>query len=144
MEVQKDSPKQEGVEEPWRELVPRFSGTSAGVYETVGIIQTEYGFKHCYQSDTDSTVTRFDILHEDDLEAMHSMQSCDHQALKEKGMLPCLSLARILIVTPMSPPLPDDGRSAVQEISAADSLQEVHLAPTNTEFGEFHMCRLTS
>jgi len=50
----------------------------------------------------------------------------------------CPAVARILIVTSMSSPLPDFGMSAVQEISAADSLQ-VHLTPTNTaELGKFH------
>ena len=105
MEAQKCSPKQGGdVEKPWHELIPSFSGTSAGVCEALGNIQPEYGFKHGYQSDTDSNkietasnVTQFDLLHEDDLEEMCSMQTSDHQASKEningreKGTLPCLS-----------------------------------------------------
>ena len=76
-------PKQGGeVEKPWHELVHRFSGTTAGVYETLGNIQPEYGFKHGYDSDTDSfkietasSVTQFDLLHvhEDDLEEMRSL-----------------------------------------------------------------------
>ena len=81
MEAQKVLPKQEGeVEKPWRELVPSFSGTTVRVYETLGNIQPEYGFKHGYESDTDSfkietasSVTQFDLLHEDDLEEMRSL-----------------------------------------------------------------------
>ena len=98
MEAQKCLPKQEGEKQPWRELVPSFSGTSAGVYEALGNIQPEYGFKHGYESDTDSfkietssTVTQFDLLHEDDLEEMHSLQCSNLESLREKGLLVCLS-----------------------------------------------------
>ena len=99
MEAQKCSPKQGGdVEEPWHELIPSFSGTSAGVYEALGNIQPEYGFKHGYESDTDSfkietssTVTQFDLLHEDDLEEMHSLRPSNLESLREKGLLVCLS-----------------------------------------------------
>jgi len=97
VEAEKDSPKQEGEKQPWRELVPSFSGTSAGVYEALGNIQPEYGFKHGYQSDTDSykietasSGTQFDMLHEDDLEEMRSLRPSDLEALRGKGMLVCL------------------------------------------------------
>ena len=95
MEVQKDSPKQEGeIKKPWHEIVPSFSGTSVGVYEALGNFQAEYGFKHGYQSDTDSfkietesTITQFELLHEDDMEDMGSMQPSDFESLKDKGTL---------------------------------------------------------
>ena len=98
MEAQRDSPKLEEVEKPWCELVPSFSGATAGVYEALGNIQAEYGFKHGYESDTDSfkietasSVTQFELLHEDDLEEMRSLRPSDLEALRGKGMLACLS-----------------------------------------------------
>jgi len=156
VEAEKDSPKQEGEKQPWRELVPSFSGTSAGVYEALGNFQAEYGFKHGYESDSDSlrietesTVTQFELQHEDDLEEMHSMQPSNHQALKEitncqeKGMLPCYGMLclssfkpRYSIVTSISPSLPDYGRSPAQNLS----VDQVHLTLTNTEIGKFPKC----
>jgi len=95
VEAQKCSPKQGGdVEEPWHELIPSFSVTNSGVDEALGNIQAEYGFKHGYESDTDSfkvetasSVSQFDLLHEDDLEEMHSLQHSNLESLREKGML---------------------------------------------------------
>ena len=94
VEAQKDSPRQDGeIKQPWRELVPSFSGATAGVYEALGNIQAEYGFKHGYESDTDSfkietasSVTQFDPMHEDDLEEMTDWQPSDLEALEDNGM----------------------------------------------------------
>ena len=80
-EVQKDLPhdKEEG---PWLELVPSFSGE---IYEAQPeTIQADYGLKHGYDSDTESTgiktcstTTQFDMLHEDDLEEFTSFGPSD-------------------------------------------------------------------
>ena len=86
-EVQKDLPnnKQE-QERRWLEQVPRFSGE---IYEVQPEnIHADYGFAHGYDSDTESinvetcsSVTQFDLLHEDDLDEFFTSQPSDLQSL---------------------------------------------------------------
>ena len=82
-EVQKDLPNdKEEQDRRWLELVPSFSGE---IYEAQPeTIQGDYGFKHGYNSDTESikvetcsSVTQFDLLHEDDLDEFPSLHTSD-------------------------------------------------------------------
>ena len=65
-------PKPEGeMKRPWCELDTNFTGTTADICE----ILADYGFKHGYETDTESVkvetsscVTSFDLQHEDDLD----------------------------------------------------------------------------
>ena len=78
-EVQKDLPNNEEQERRWLELVPSFTAES---YEAeLENAQADYGFTHGYDSDTESikvetcsSVTQFDLLHEDDLDDFHSLR----------------------------------------------------------------------
>ena len=86
-EIQKDLPNdKEEQDRRWLELVPSFSGE---IYEAQPeTIQTDYGFKHGYNSDTESikvetcsSVTHFDLLHEDDLNEFPSLHTSDLKSL---------------------------------------------------------------
>ena len=86
-EVQKDLPNdKEEQDRRWLELVPSFSGE---IYEAQPeTIQADYGFKHGYNSDTESikvetcsSVTQFDLLHEDDLDEFPSLHTSDLKPL---------------------------------------------------------------
>ena len=87
VEVQKDLPyDQEEQDRRWFELVSSFSGE---IYEAQPeTIQADYGFKHGYNSDTESikvetcsSVTQFDLLHEDDLDEFPSLHTSDLKSL---------------------------------------------------------------
>ena len=77
-EVQRDLPNNADQERCWLELVPSFA---AEIYEAqLENAQADYGFTHGYDSDTESikvetcsSVTQFDLLHEDDLDEFHSL-----------------------------------------------------------------------
>lgn len=79
-EVQKDLPNNEEQERRWLELVPTFTAES---YEAqLENAQADYGFTHGYDSDTESikvetcsSVTHYDVPHEDDLDEFHSLHS---------------------------------------------------------------------
>ena len=86
-EIQKDLPKdKEEQDRRWLELVPCFSGE---IYEAQPeTIQAGYGFKHGYSSDTESikietcsSVTQFDLLHEDDLDEFPCLHTSDLKSL---------------------------------------------------------------
>ena len=86
-EIQKDLPNdKEEQDRRWLELVPSFSGE---IYEAQPeTIQGDYGFKHGYNSDTESikvetcsSVTQFDLLHEDDLDEFPSLHTSDLKSL---------------------------------------------------------------
>ena len=78
-EVQRDLPNNADQERCWLELVPSFA---AEIYEAqLENAQADYGFPHGYDSDTESikvetcsSVTQFDLLHEDDLDDFHSLR----------------------------------------------------------------------
>ena len=81
------------MEKPWCELVYSFAGTTAEVYKSLGNGHADYGFTHCLENESDtesdtenikvetfSSVTHFDVAHEDELDELHSLQ-----AEKERG-----------------------------------------------------------
>ena len=81
--MQKELPNdKEEQDRRWLELVPSFSGE---IYEAQPeTIQADYGFKHGYNSDTESikvetcsSVTHCDLLHEDDLDEFPSFHTSD-------------------------------------------------------------------
>ena len=90
-ELQKDSPKPEGeMERPWYELVTSLTETTAKVCETLG----DYGFKHGYESDTESVkvktsscATQFGLSQEDELDEFHNSQPSGLEAEKGNGRL---------------------------------------------------------
>ena len=101
-ETQKDLPKKE-KKKPWCEVVLSFTGTTAEESESLDNIQTDYGFKHDYESDTESIkfetcsfVTQFDLAHEDELDESSSLQIEGAEAEREKGRLEWSHLAGIL------------------------------------------------
>ena len=76
------------MEKPWCELVHSFTGTTAEVYKSLGNIHADYGFTHCLESESDtesdtenikvetfSSVTHFDVAHEDELDELHSLMN---------------------------------------------------------------------
>ena len=89
--LQKDLPKPEGeMERPWCELVTSFTETNAKVCETLG----DYGFKHGYESDTESVkvktssyATQFGLSQEDELDEFHNSQASGLEAEKGQGRL---------------------------------------------------------
>ena len=92
-ETQKDLPKRE-KKKPWCEVVPSFTGTTTEESETLDNIQTDYGFQHDYESDTESIkfetcsfVTQFNLEHEDELDESSSLQMDGIEAERGKGRL---------------------------------------------------------
>ena len=83
-----DLPKQEGeMARPWCELVMNFAETTAEVCETLG----DYGFKHGYETDTESVKVKTSScatqFQEDELDEFHSSQASGLEVEKRKGRL---------------------------------------------------------
>ena len=140
------------MERPWYELVTSLTETTAKVCETLG----DYGFKHGYESDTESVkvktsscATQFGLSQEDELDEFHNSQPSGLEAEKGNGRLEqnprvTFSQKNILISEFNTSTGNQSAKTPVHE-TTADALQEAHLlklAATEPETGMFNMCRL--